>query len=509
MRHISSRHGDQMENRAWRTALRGAALCIGMVALAVGVAMASSHREAPFITELPKVDGTDFYMFRSYEPGRQDYVTLIANYLPLQAPYGGPNYFQLDPEALYEIHIDNNGDAREDLTFQFRFKNSLQDLSVPVGPSGQTKNISVPLINIGPISSGNMQAQNIIETYTIDLVRGHRRTGNRQPVVNAGTGSTTFSKPLDNIGSKSIPNYDHYANSFIHTITIPGCGTPGKVFVGQRKESFVVNLGEIFDLVNLNPLGPPDGRRNIIDDANITSLVLEVPIACVTNGSEKVIGGWTTASLRQARLLRPAATFDRPALEGGAWTQVSRLAMPLVNEIVIGLKDKNGFNGSKPEDDAQFADYVTNPSFPFLIQALFPSAPAPTLFPRADLVAAFLTGINTPATGNLNQPANVVASEMMRLNTGIAPTPKAAQNNLGVIGGDLAGFPNGRRPGDDVVDIELRVAMGKLISAGLFGNQSQAPAGEAPLTDGALVNASFFGDTFPYLTTPIPGAPIQ
>ncbi|WP_370693616.1 DUF4331 domain-containing protein [Nitrospira tepida] len=498
-----------MENRAWRTALRGAALCIGMVALAAGVAMASSHREAPFITELPKVDGTDFYMFRSYEPGRQDYVTLIANYLPLQAPYGGPNYFQLDPEALYEIHIDNNGDAREDLTFQFRFKNSLQDLSVPVGPSGQTKNISVPLINIGPISSGNMQAQNIIETYTIDLVRGNRRTGNRQPVVNAGTGSTTFSKPLDNIGSKSIPNYDHYANSFIHTITIPGCGTPGKVFVGQRKESFVVNLGEIFDLVNLNPLGPPDGRRNIIDDANITSLVLEVPIACVTNGSEKVIGGWTTASLRQARLLRPAATFDRPALEGGAWTQVSRLAMPLVNEIVIGLKDKNRFNGSKPEDDAQFADYVTNPSFPFLIQALFPSAPAPTLFPRADLVAAFLTGINTPATGNLNQPANVVASEMMRLNTGIAPTPKAAQNNLGVIGGDLAGFPNGRRPGDDVVDIELRVAMGKLISAGLFGNQSQAPAGEAPLTDGALVNASFFGDTFPYLTTPIPGAPIQ
>ncbi|CAI4030533.1 hypothetical protein DNFV4_00961 [Nitrospira tepida] len=509
MRHISSRHWDQMENRAWRTALRGAALCIGMVALAAGVAMASSHREAPFITELPKVDGTDFYMFRSYEPGRQDYVTLIANYLPLQAPYGGPNYFQLDPEALYEIHIDNNGDAREDLTFQFRFKNSLQDLSVPVGPSGQTKNISVPLINIGPISSGNMQAQNIIETYTIDLVRGNRRTGNRQPVVNAGTGSTTFSKPLDNIGSKSIPNYDHYANSFIHTITIPGCGTPGKVFVGQRKESFVVNLGEIFDLVNLNPLGPPDGRRNIIDDANITSLVLEVPIACVTNGSEKVIGGWTTASLRQARLLRPAATFDRPALEGGAWTQVSRLAMPLVNEIVIGLKDKNRFNGSKPEDDAQFADYVTNPSFPFLIQALFPSAPAPTLFPRADLVAAFLTGINTPATGNLNQPANVVASEMMRLNTGIAPTPKAAQNNLGVIGGDLAGFPNGRRPGDDVVDIELRVAMGKLISAGLFGNQSQAPAGEAPLTDGALVNASFFGDTFPYLTTPIPGAPIQ
>lgn len=509
MKHHSSRHLDQMASRASRTVLRGAALSIGMVGLAAAVAMASSHREAPFITELPKVDGTDFYMFRSYEPGRQDHVTLIANYLPLQAPYGGPNYFQLDPEALYEIHIDNNGDAREDLTFQFRFKNSLQDLTVPVGPSGQTKNISVPLINIGPISSGNMQAQNIIETYTIDVVRGHRRTGNRQPVVNAGNGSTTFSKPLDNIGSKSIANYEHYANSFIHTVNIPGCGTPGKVFVGQRTESFAVNLGEVFDLINLNPLGPPDGRRNILDDANITSLILEVPISCLTNGNEKVIGGWTTASLRQARLLRSHPTFDRPTVEGGAWTQVSRLAMPLVNELVIGLKDKNRFNASKPEDDGQFADYVTNPSFPFLIQALFPSAPAPTLFPRADLVAAFLTGINTSATGNLNQPANVVASEMMRLNTGIAPTPKAAQHNLGVIGGDLAGFPNGRRPGDDVVDIELRVAMGKLISAGLFGNPSQAPAGEALLTDGATVNASFFDDTFPYLRTPIPGAPIQ
>lgn len=482
----------------------------GLVALAAGSAHASSHREAPFISELPKVDGTDFYMFRSYESGRQDFVTIIANYLPLQDAYGGPNYFQLDPDALYEIHIDNNGDAKEDLTFQFRFKNALSDLTVPVGPAGQTKNISVPLINIGPISFGNTQAQNVIESYTIDVVRGNRRTGTRQPVTNASNGSTVFGKPLDNIGSKSIPNYEHYANSFITPMNIPGCGTPGKVFVGQRKEPFVVNLGEIFDLINLNPLGPENGRRNIIDDKNITSLILEVPIACLTNGSEKVIGGWTTASLRQGRLLRGnTPTFAQPALEGGAWTQVSRLGMPLVNEIVIGLKDKNRFNASKPEDDAQFADYVTNPSFPFLIQALFPSAPAPTLFPRADLVAAFLTGINTSATGNLNQPANVVPSEMMRLNTVVPPTPRAAQKNFGVVAGDLAGFPNGRRPGDDVVDIELRVAMGKLITAGLFGNAAQAPAGEAPLTDGATVNASFFDDKFPYLVTPIPGAPLQ
>lgn len=479
----------------------------GLVAMAAGAAEASSHREAPFITELPKVDGTDFYMFRSYEAGRQDYVTFIANYQPLQVPYGGPNYFQLDPEALYEIHIDNNGDAKEDLTFQFRFKNALQDLTVPVGPAGQTKNISVPLVNIGPIASGNVQAQNVVETFTLDVVRGNRRTGTRQPVVNAASGSTTFGKPLDNIGNKSIPNYEHYANSFVSTMNIPGCGMPGKVFVGQRKEPFVVNLGEIFDLINLNPLGAENGRPNIIDDANITSLILEVPIACLTNGTDPVIGAWTTASLRQGRLLNRTATFEKPAVEGGAWTQVSRLGMPLVNEVVIGLKDKNRFNASKPEDDAQFADYVTNPSLPFLIQALFPSAPAPTLFPRTDLVGTFLTGINTAATGNLNQPLNVVPSEMLRLNTAVAPTPKASQKNFGVVAGDLAGFPNGRRPGDDVVDIELRVAMGKLIAGGLFGSPGQAPAGNAPLTDGAAVDASYFGESFPYLMPPIPGAP--
>ncbi|MFO0774679.1 MAG: DUF4331 domain-containing protein [Nitrospiraceae bacterium] len=494
--------------RPMRDIRRGAA-AIALLLCAAGAAQASSHREAPFITEMPKVDGTDFYMFRSYEAGRQDYVTLIANYLPLQAPYGGPNYFQLDPEALYEIHIDNNGDAKEDLTFQFRFKSALQDITVPVGPSGQTKNISIPLINVGPVSSGNMQAQNVSETYTLDIVRGNRRTGQRQSIVNAANGSTTFQKPLDNIGSKSIPNYAQYANSFISTMNIPGCGAPGKVFVGQRKEPFAVNLGEVFDLINLNPLGAVDGRTNIIDDDNITSLILEVPIACLTNGSEPVIGGWTTASLRQGRLLNRHATFEKPAVEGGAWTQVSRLGMPLVNELVIGLKDKNKFNASKPEDDAQFADYVTHPSLPFLIQTLFPSAPAPTMFPRADLVGAFLTGINTAATGNLNQPANVVPSEMLRLNTAVMPTPKAAQKNFGVVAGDLAGFPNGRRPGDDVVDIELRVAMGKLISAGLYGSAGQAPAGDAPLTDGAALDASAFYDTFPYLTTPLPGAPVQ
>ena len=454
---------------------------------ATGVALASSHREAPFITEMPKVDATDFYMFRSYEPGREGFVTLVANYQPLQDPYGGPNYFTMDSDALYEIHIDNNGNAKEDITFQFRFQNTLKDTQLNIGG----KNVSIPLVNSAPIAVGNTAALNVTESYTVKIVRGDRRTGNVQDITNVADGSKTFAKPVDNIGNKSIPDYNAYAAAHIYSITIPGCSTAARMFVGQRKDPFVVNLGEIFDLINTNPIGPEDAEDDLLADANVTSLILEAPIACLTNGTEPVIGAWTAASLRQGRLVNSSPNFDAPAKEGGAWAQVSRLGSPLVNEVVIGLKDKNKFNASKPENDGQFADYVTNPT----------------------LVAAFLTGINTPATGNLNQPANVVASEMLRLNTAVAPTPRTSQNRLGVIAGDNAGFPNGRRPGDDIVDIELRVAQGKLIALGLYGTNgssgtvNQAPAGNAALTDGASVDASVFGNAFPYLNLPIPGSP--
>ncbi len=463
--------------------------------------LASSHREAPFITEMPKVDATDFYMFRSYEAGREGYVTLVANYIPLQAPYGGPNYFSMDPEALYEIHVDNNGDAREDISFQFRFQNNLKDIALNVGG----RSVSIPLIQAGAIAAGSTAALNVSESYTVDIVRGDRRQGNRQAITNVSSGARSFAKPVDNIGNKTIADYAAYAAAHVHDINIPGCSA-GRMFVGQRKDPFVVNLGEIFDLINTNPLGPVNGETDLLADANVTSLILEVPVACLTAGNDPVIGGWTTASVRQARLLRTAPSFDRPAVEGGPWVQVSRLGMPLVNEIVIGLKDKNRFNFSKPANDAQFAEYVTNPTFPALIQILFPSAPAPTNFPRNDLVTAFLTGVP-----GLNQPARVTPAEMLRLNTAIAPTARGAQHNLGVLGGDNAGFPNGRRPGDDVVDIELRVAMGVLCTLNnpaVFGCvPGDAPAGSAALTDGALVTDGMFDPTFPYLRAPLAGSP--
>ncbi|MBC7574443.1 MAG: DUF4331 domain-containing protein [Herminiimonas sp.] len=480
--------------------------------LVAAPAVASSHREAPFITRHPKVDATDLYMFKSYEAGRSGFVTLVANYQPLQDAYGGPNYFSMDPDALYEIHIDNNGDAKEDLTFQFRFTNTNKDAQFTVGG----KKVSIPLVinGGGDIATVNSPNSNLRETYQVTVVRGDRRTGTRTAVTNAVGGSSTFDKPVDNIGNKSISDYAGYAAKHVYSINIPGCATAGKMFVGQRKDPFVVNLGETFDLINIKAPATafdPNAERAATDslkDANVTSLELELPISCVTAGTEPVIGAWTTASLRQGRLINPNPKGGAASKEGGAWTQVSRLGMPLVNEVVIGLKDKDQFNSSKPSGDGQFIDYVTNPTLPALIEVLFGSAgaKAPTNFPRNDLVATFLTGIY-----GLNQPANVVGSEMLRLNTSTAPA--TTQSRLGVIGGDAAGFPNGRRPGDDVVDIELRVAMGKLCTLGVMADKTttlckpaDAPAGALDFTDGAYVDSTFTDGAFPYLRTPIAGS---
>jgi hypothetical protein len=487
-----------------RGLLPAAAAASLLLACAVPPAGASSHREGPFIASMPKVDATDLYLFRSYEAGRADYVTIVANYQPLQDPYGGPNYFSLDANALYEIHVDNDGDAKEDLSFQFRFKETTRDIALDVGG----KQVAIPLVQAGAIDAINPAVQNRRETFTIDVVRGDRR-GTRQPLTNASTGSAEFDKPLDHIGTKTFSGqggYGAYAAKFVHTVAIPGC-QPGRVFVGQRKDPFAIAVGPIFDLINLNPLGATTGGRDDLADKNVTAIVLEVPIACLTRGADPVIGAWTTASVRQARLVdgTPRPGLNRTTQQGGAWTQVSRLGMPLVNEVVIGLKDKDRFNASKPSGDGQFADYVTNPTLPALIQTLFPSALAPTKFPRQDLVAAFLTGVP-----GLNRPTNVTPSEMLRLNTSIAPVPAAQQQTLGVLAGDAAGFPNGRRPGDDVVDASLRVAMGVLCTLNdpaKFGCVAgDAPAGGAPLTDGVGIDATRFSSFFPYLTTPLPGA---
>jgi hypothetical protein len=516
---------------------------LGLLAVAAALpfaASASSHREAPNIARLPTLDSTDFYLFNSYEAGRDGYVTLLANYIPLQQPYGGPNYFAMDRAALYEIHVDNDGDAAENLTFQFRFSNKLANdnrgIKLDVGGS----QVAVPLKNVGGVSAADSTALNFRESYQVSLVRGDRRRGETLQLA-AANGGTVFGKPYDFVGTKtfgSVAGYRDYANSFIHTINLPGCAMPGKVFVGQRKEGFAVNLGPVFDLVNFVPVegdsapGAGDGggfpggitqsrANNQVDDANVTTIALEVHKSCLTGSGNGVIGGWTSASLRQARLLNPLPTFARPEVEGGPWVQVSRLGMPLVNELVIGLPDKDRFSASQPKADAQFGTYVTNPTLPVLLDALF-RAPvnqtlgtnianlAPANLPRTDLVTTFLTGFP-----GVNQLATVTASEMTRLNTGVPAVPAAQQSNFGVAGGDLAGFPNGRRPGDDTVDIALRVVMGRLCYPLTLGGNNvdlglctpaNAPVGNVPFTDGAPLSAADFYSTFPYLMTPLPGA---
>jgi hypothetical protein len=501
-----------------------APLAAAVLAACASMSMASSHREAPFIATSPKVDGTDFYMFRSYEAGRTDYVTLIANYQPLQDAYGGPNYFSMDPNALYEIHVDNNGDAREDITFQFRFSNKLAGgtgVALPIGG----KNVAIPLIQAGQVANVNDANLNLGESFSVSVVRGDRRSGTVAAVTNAMGGSATFAKPVDNIGVKTIPDYAGYAAKHIYTVNIPGCAMPAKVFVGQRQESFAVNLGTIFDLVNapVEVITDPaliGALPNTIGDKNVSTLAVEVHKSCLTAGDD-VIGGWTTASLRQARLLNPSPPSGHQTSEkpGGAWVQVSRLGMPLVNEVVIGLKDKDKFNASSPRSDTQFIDYVTNPTLPALLEiALNLPGIAPTNFPRNDLVTTFLTGI-----AGVNQPMGVVGSEMLRLNTAIPPVPFAQQNRLGIVGNilaggtDNAGYPNGRRPKDDVVDISLVAVMGGLCMAngnnnalgfGTDCNPSKVPLGATSFALHDAVDQAVVPllPGFPYLNTPLPGS---
>ena len=537
----------------------------------VSDAEASSHREAPFITKNPKVDGTDFYMFQSYAAdriqgdGTSEYTTIVANYIPLQDAYGGPNYFSFDPEAIYEIHVENSGDAVEDLTFQFRFKNSLAGGGKGVTLDVGGKKNSVPTVQANitvkdaptPVTAANeTSVLNVQESYTINVIKGARRSGAGTPAKHATTNETTFRKPIDNIGARtfgeaagSTAAYKAYADAHVYPVKLDGCADNARVFVGQRQEGFRVNLGLIFDLVNA-PLGTiidPANRNayngtpfDVTTQKNVTSIALEIPTKCLTSDGKTaattarpVLGGWTTASVRQARLINPEATYDKPTKEGGAWTQVSRLGMPLTNEVVIGIADKDRWNSSEPAKDTQFIDYVTNPTLPVILQAIFGGASTP-IFPgptvaRVDLVDIFLKGVpGVNVTGSVG--------EMLRLNTKLPTKGVGAQtggnfakpnllSGLGAAGCfdpatnckpagktqatcytvvpgpacDTGGFPNGRRPGDDVVDIELTAILGYFVPQAAFGGTI--------LHDAVLNEESQFDATFPYLRTPYSGDP--
>jgi hypothetical protein len=510
-------------------------------AVCSSLALASSHREAPFTAANPTIDGTDFYMFRAYgdvttnvAAVATDSVVFIANYNPLQDPDGGPNYFPLNQNALYAINVDNNGDAKPEISFQFQFTNHYKGVGLNTGAmaNGAPQNVAIPLIVAGPLgTSGDNSTDpgdNRYETYTVNMITGTTVTA----LMNA-SGSATFQKPVDNIGTKTIPNYAAYANNFIQTVSFGSCGM-GQIFVGQRREGFIIDLGEIFDLIDLNPLGGRNSTQNSLSGKNVTSIAMQVPVACLTKDgkgsattADPVLGAWTTSYLRQARVLNPTPVSTNNAeVVGGAWTQVSRLGHPLVNEVVIGLPDKDRFNDSQPKDDAQFATYVTNPTLPALVTALFPTVVTPAT-PRTDLEAVFLTGLSLKATGGTtpifsNNPTDygdtVAAADELRLNTSIPPVAVGAQSNLGLLACDTSGFPNGRRPGDDVIDITLTAAEGALTTANPNSLQTCSVASGTPtivnanavVNDGAAADSTdsnYYLATFPYLAGPLPGAP--
>ena len=412
---------------------------------------ASSHREAPLISGDPQADNTDVYAFMA--PDNPDLVTIVASYIPFEDPAGGPNFYRFGDNVLYEIKIDNNGDGVEDISYQFRFNSFV-------------RNPETFLYNTGPMRSAYDPNRNMYQTYTVARVENGRTVGMTGPL------QTMF----DNVGAASVPDYAGITGQAGGIHEGPqNDGTVGRVFAGQTDDPFFLDL-RVFDLLygaNLSEAG-----TDSLAGFNVHSIALQVPKRSL-KASSPVLGIWATAS-------RPATTTRQAGSEAsnGAFVQVSRLGMPLVNEVVLPVGQKDKWNGSKPSDDAQFLTYVTNPEVPRLLQLIY-NIPAPAT-PRNDLVQVFLTGVP-----GLNQPAGVRPSEMIRLNTDITPT--AAPARLGVLAGDTSGFPNGRRLTDDVIDITLQVAVGVLGGV------------RSSLGDGVDRNDVPFRSTFPYLAAPHSG----
>jgi hypothetical protein len=446
--------------------LAAAVVAIAAAIAWIGPLRASSHREAPLVSQDPLADNTDVYAFVS--PRNPDRVTLIANFIPFEAPYGGPNFFKFDDNVLYEIMIDNDGDAVEDVTYQFRFKTDV-------------RNPNTFLYNTGPITSLDSANWSVRQSYSVTRIDGPRRTGRATSIA------TNLPTPPVNVGSRSTPNYDGLAAAAVQQLP-----NNSQVFAGQRDDPFFVELN-VFDLLAVPPVNPTP--RDSLAGFNVHTIAIEVPITSVTHNGTRpggtadpnaVIGVWSTAS-------RPSVTSRGGGQErqSDRWVQVSRLGQPLVNEVVIPRGTKDVFNSLEPTADAAALSFVTDPEVPKLLGALFGVQSPPA--PRNDLVTIFLKGIP-----GVNQPPGVTPSEMLRLNVAIPPT--ANPNPLGVIGGDAQGFPNGRRLADDVVDIALRVMAGATPLTPSFNAGINAQLG-----DGVNQNDKAFLAVFPYVAAPQPG----
>lgn len=460
----------------------------------------SSHREAPEISKDPVADSTDVYAFVS--PDRPDTVTLIANYVPLEGPAGGPNFYEFGDDVLYEIHIDNDGDGRADVTYQFRFTTRL-------------RNENTFLYNTGSITSLDSPNWNRRQFYTVTRSTGRGILGSQpggQPL------GKNLACPPCNIGPLSTPNYERLATAAIHDL-----GGGRKVFAGQRAEGFYVDLGAVFDLADLRPfqnlhagsmLAAAPGV-NATKDVNVHSIVLQVPKTDLTRGgwsgsavtdARAVIGVWTSASRQRVRL------FDAhrgQTINSGPFTQVSRLGNPLFNEVIVPLGKKDYWNAQQPADDKQFASYVARPELATLLPVLYPKA-FPNLAalnksgkPRADLEAILLTGIPKGVIPGFQNNTGTTQADLLRLNTAIPPSAKP--NIKGLLGKDAAGFPNGRRVFDDVVAIELQALAG--VTYALIDKSYKPDAAASKVDDGVTPSNldSPYLDRFPYLGVPHSG----
>jgi hypothetical protein len=451
------------------------------------IAAASSHREAPLITEDPNADNTDTYFFR--DPVDTTRLVMLANWIPLEEPAGGPNFFHFSEGVRYELNVDWDGDALEDIVYRFTF----------------TRNVRNPntfLQNTGPVFSPTDPNLNVYYTYKAEKILGP--SPNQPASAITVLGQDLLEAP-NNVGPKSYPGAAGtepgrgYSRGSRIAETVYTIDEDTKVYVGPRADGFYVDLGMIFDLINFRPDTLPGnigGGKNDVAGFNTHTIAVSVPIQTLTKNHtvptsvadpNAIVSMWSSTWRRETRVL--SATGQKPA-DSGQWVQVSRLGVPLVNEVVIPLGQKDLFNASYPKDDAQFAASVLDPEVPKILKALFniDSPPAP----RNDLLAVVL-GVE----GLTRRPGEVV-SDQIRLNVAVPPTPIPQVNRMGVLGGDLAGFPNGRRIYDDVVDIELQILAGVLVPA--FNHSPNNALG-----DGVDGPDKTYNPAFPFLGTPHSG----
>src|SRR5579872_4041071 len=452
--------------------------------------LASSHREAPITALDQKADITDWYAFVS--PEHPDRVVMILNVDPFLEPSNGPNYFPFDPNILYEMKIDNDHDGKEDITFQFRFKTEIRLPGVftglvggiPAAGGGFVAGIPPITALDGPGSTG----LSLRQTYTVTMVTKH---GTQQ----IGAGQTLFAVP-SNVGPRTMPNYNALMAQGIYNLP-----NSISVFAGTVADPFFIDLGAAFDSLNfrmgvggvLSPSVDADDHNNYAPNAvagfNVNSIVLEVPISMLTvdghmhaaGDKEAVIGTYGTTSRQKVSVLRD----DDNAKEAGPWAQVQREGNPLINELIIGTGSKDRFSMDDPKNDAQFANFVLDPLLAQVFASLgIPVAPAP----RTDLL--ILAQYEAPICPGCGKGDAGPVADLLRLNTGIPPTPVAQQKRLGFLAGDIAGFPNGRRPVDDVVDIASRAVAGILVDSTKYGTA---------IGDGVQMNPEGYGTTFPYV----------